>query len=70
VNNICSLFYDVLSIVTYTSTARQRFDKHVPAETDSLVNNPLPGNAYKIRDNRSSLLCNGRVFREVRPEAI
>jgi plasmid stabilization system protein ParE len=33
-------------IVTNRPNARQRLDKYVPAETDSLVNSPLLGKAY------------------------
>jgi plasmid stabilization system protein ParE len=50
---------------TEKPVARQRLDKHVPAETDSLVNNPLLGNAYNDTPNNRRFIARQRHGKQV-----
>jgi hypothetical protein len=60
-----------VNIVRYRPIARQRLDKHLPGERDSWQTAHCQVMPTKIRyNNRRLLLGNGRVFCEVRREAI
>jgi hypothetical protein len=60
-----------INIVTYRSIARQPLDKQLPADRDSWQTAHCQVTPITIRkNNRRLLLANGRVFREVRREAI